>query len=243
VYIQYNSGGINVTGYGPLANVTQQSFDGANVVLLTDGYCASTCTILAELLTHQAGVKTIALGGRSNKSKIQAIGGVKGVNNYGYSFIQSLAATAIRYGGDRRAELNSSVLGTAYKSDLPFARGASDGGVNVRDGLRQNDTSETPLQFVYEEADCRLYYTPEMTVDATAMWRAAADAAWGTNGKCVTSGTYGARDSNMITTTLKKASTASTVNKLALLRKVQSFEKSFDLHTNCKITGDGFMHP
>lgn len=36
-----------------------------------------------------------------------------------------------------------------------------------------------PAQFIYEEADCRIFYTPEMVVDVTAMWQAAADVAWG----------------------------------------------------------------
>lgn len=36
-----------------------------------------------------------------------------------------------------------------------------------------------PAQFIYEEADCRIFYTPEMVVDVAAMWRAAADVAWG----------------------------------------------------------------
>jgi len=41
---------------------------------------------------------------------------------------------------------------------------------NVNDGL--------PAQFVYEAADCRLFYTPPMITDATAIWKNAADAAW-----------------------------------------------------------------
>ncbi|KAF2734000.1 hypothetical protein EJ04DRAFT_494169 [Polyplosphaeria fusca] len=243
VTVTYSSGGINVTGYGPLSNVTQPTFEGANIVLLTDGYCASTCTILSELLTKQAGVKTIALGGRSNKNKIQAIGGVKGVNNYGFQFIQQLAARAVRIApADRKEEFNKSVLATDYKSELVFARSTNGGGANVRDGLRKNDTSGIPLQFVYEAADCRLYYTAEMTVDATAMWKAAADAAWGGKGKCVTPAAYGKRGSDEVTTSLKTKVASETVSKLALL-KFNSFEKTLDLQTDCKLTGDGFMDP
>ena len=41
-----------------------------------------------------------------------------------------------------------------------------------------------PAQFVYEAADCRLFYEPSMIINVTAIWKKAADAAWGT-AKCV----------------------------------------------------------
>lgn len=37
-----------------------------------------------------------------------------------------------------------------------------------------------PAQFVYEAADCRLFYEPKMTTNVTAIWKKVADAAWGT---------------------------------------------------------------
>jgi hypothetical protein len=48
----------------------------------------------------------------------------------------------------------------------------------MRDAVREGDDSGVPLQFKYEPADCRLYYTADMMVDMGAMWRAAADAKW-----------------------------------------------------------------
>lgn len=238
IYTPFFSGGINVTGYGPLANITgPPKFKPENIVIVTDGYCASTCTIFAELLTQQTGVKTIAMGGRSNKNPIQAIGGVKGVNNYAFGFIQSAAQNAIRY--DR--SLNSSILRRDYYSDLPFMR-ASSYGVNNRDGLRRNDTSGIALQFIYEEADCRLYYTPEMTVDITALWKGAADAQWGSNGKCVSGPRYSQkRSAQEVTTKLGRRRVQ--VAQAAAMRQVQAFEKSFSLETACQMKGDGFMEP
>ena len=98
VHIEYNSGGINITGYGPLANVPREApFKPENIVILTDGYCASTCTIFSELMTKQAGVKTVVLGGRTNTEPIQAIGGVKGTNNFQYAFIEAQVEQAIEY--------------------------------------------------------------------------------------------------------------------------------------------------
>ncbi|KAJ4369800.1 hypothetical protein N0V83_005564 [Neocucurbitaria cava] len=239
VHISYSSGGINITGYGPLANVTGPAkFKPENIVIVTDGYCASTCTIFSELMTQQAGVKTIAMGGRSNKNKIQAIGGVKGVNNYQFGYIQQLAQYAIRY----TPSLNTSILKTDYYSDLPYNRATISPGVNVRDGLRQNDTSGVALQFKYEEANCRLYYTPEMTVDITSLWKAAADAQWGNSGKCVSGGNYGQkREAHEVTANLRPRRIQ--VSQATALKKVQAFENSFSLETECKMTGDGFMHP
>ncbi|KAF2028533.1 hypothetical protein EK21DRAFT_69551 [Setomelanomma holmii] len=237
-YIQFFSGGINITGYGSLANVTgPPKFQPENIVIVTDGYCASTCTIFAELLTQQTGVKTIAMGGRSNKNPIQAIGGVKGVNNYAFGFIQNSAQMAVRYD----SSLNSSILRRDYYSDLPFLR-ASTYGVNNRDGLRKNDDSGVALQFIYEEANCRLFYTPEMTVDITNLWKAAADAQWGDSGKCVSDGGYGKkRNAHQRTTKLNRRRVQ--MAQAVAVQQVQAFESTFSLETKCSMRGDGFMEP
>jgi hypothetical protein len=241
VYVPASSGGINVTGYNSLANVTgPPKFKPENIVIVTDGYCASTCTIFTEFLTQQAGVKTIAMGGRSNKDPIQAIGGVKGVNNYAFGYIQQSAQYAVKF--DK--SLESSILKRDYYNDLPFMRGVSYG-VNNRDGLRQNDTSGVALQFVYEEADCRLFYTPEMTVDVTAIWKAAADARWGGSGRCVrgssATGSPWKRDGQEVTTKLGRRRVHTTESAARV--QVQAFEQSFALETDNQMRGDGFMEP
>jgi hypothetical protein len=239
VYTTLSSGGINITGYGPLANISgPPRFKPENVVIVTDGYCASTCTIFSEFLTKQAGVKTIAMGGRSNRNAIQAIGGVKGVNNYALAYIQQAAQSAIRW----NSAVNDSIL-AGYQNDLPFLRAASgvSPSVNVRDGLPQNDTAGVALQFVYEEADCRLYYTPEMTVDMNSLWQAAADAQWGSSGKCVGGNNDQKRSSYETTTKLSPRRVH--VSSAVAMQKVTKFENSFGLRTECNMKGDGFMQP
>ena len=239
VYTTLSSGGINITGYGPLANVSgPPRFKPENVVIVTDGYCASTCTIFSEFLTKQAGVKTIAMGGRSNRNAIQAIGGVKGVNNYGLAYIQQAAQTAIRW----NPAVNESIL-AGYQNDLPFLRAASSSSpsVNVRDGLPQNDTAGVALQFVYEEADCRLYYTPEMTVDMNSLWQAAADAQWGSGDKCV--GRNNGQKRSSYETTTKLSPRRVHVSAAVAMQKATKFENSFGLRTECNMKGDGFMQP
>lgn len=142
--------------------------------------------------------------------------------------------------GDLKQKLNSSVLRADYYNDLVYNRASGSPGVNVRDALLYNDTSGIATQFIYEEADCRLFYTPEMTVDATAIWKAAADAQWGDNSKCV-SGYAMKRDAHEVTTNLKRRQ-AHTSQAVAL-QQFEAFEKTFDLKTQCKLHGDGFMHP
>jgi hypothetical protein len=89
-----------ITGYGPRTNFTQP-FAAEDIVMLYDGYCASTCTIFSEFMRLQGGVKSIAYGGRPNSDSstpiIQGVGGVKGANNYPYGYIVSLATAALGF--------------------------------------------------------------------------------------------------------------------------------------------------
>lgn len=217
-------------------------FKAENIVILTDGYCASTCTIFSELMTKQAGVKTIALGGRSNSEPIQAIGGVKGTNNFGWNYIDTLAELALSYAeGDLKQKLNETIAKT-YANPIPAYRTGYGSGVNNRDGLMHNDDSGVALQFIYEEADCRLYYTPEMTVDITAVWKAAADAQWRDSGKCVGQSGYGKkREATEVTKSLKRRRLA--MSQAAAQERYQALESTFGLETKCNLRADGFMQP
>ncbi|KAF2741312.1 hypothetical protein EJ04DRAFT_423133 [Polyplosphaeria fusca] len=193
-----NSGGLYIHGYGPLANYTEQPFETEDIVVVTDGYCASTCTIFSELMRQRANVKYISLGGRSRSGITQAVGGVKGTNNWPWDYIQFNAQYTISNLStpEEGAEYNSTQLGE-YWSTVPFDRLAIGSSINVnfRDGIRDGDETNTPLQFVYEESDCRILYTKEMTVDVTAMWKAVADTTWGGKSHCVAGGLgdYGKR--------------------------------------------------
>lgn len=191
VLTPFNSGGIYVHGYAALANYTAapQPFANEDIVVVTDGYCASTCTIFSELMRQRQGIKYISLGGRAKEGITQAVGGVKGTNNYPWTYIQysvELAITNLTSSDAEAAKLNATELGD-YWDNVVFERQAPGTSVNVnfRDGIRDDDETETPLQFVYEPADCRILYTKEMTVDVTAIWKAVADSAFGGKDKCV----------------------------------------------------------
>lgn len=228
-----NSGGIYVSGYLNRSNVTTQPFAAENVIIVYDGYCASTCTIFSELMRQQAGVKTIALGGRPNTDIIQAVGGVKGTNDYPYDYIIESVEEVFAFGNSSQQDAwNKTSLGSY--SQLPLYRSPSIPVVNARDGIRKGDLEEVPLQFRYESADCRIFYTPEMVVDETAVWKTVADVAWNGKASCVAGGIGGGN---------------STVKRSLLPREewrkreidVEAFLESFDVSTGASRGGDAVM--
>jgi hypothetical protein len=143
---------------------------------LLDGYCASTCTLFTEFMRTQAGIKSIAMGGRPKAGPIQGVGGIKGAEILAWGDIYGNAQEALSHAvaAEQTAILSS-------LSDLPVNRSSSSG-INVRDNILPDHLNDgLPAQFVVEEADCRLYWTLPMITDVTAVWKAAADAAF--NGK------------------------------------------------------------
>ena len=75
--------GIDITGYGNRTNLTQP-FRKEDIIILTDGYCASTCSLFTDFM-RAAGVKTVTVGGRPNQELMQAVGGVKGAQSLSFS--------------------------------------------------------------------------------------------------------------------------------------------------------------
>ncbi|KAL5321522.1 hypothetical protein ACEPPN_009481 [Leptodophora sp. 'Broadleaf-Isolate-01'] len=161
--------GETITGYGDRQNFTQP-------LLLRISSC--------DFMRVQAGVKSIAMGGRPNTSAIQGVGGTRGANNYQYEYIRLLSTVALE---TATTEEQADWTKTIKYTDLPQNR-STDCSVNVRDNiLRSHIEDGVPAQFLYEPADCRLFYEPTMVSDVTSIWRRAADAAWGGR-KCVAGG-------------------------------------------------------
>ena len=72
---------IQITTTGSRTNWTTPQFKAEDVIMVTDGFCGSTCSVFAELMKTQAKVKSYTFGGRpDNKGAIQAVGGVRGGN-------------------------------------------------------------------------------------------------------------------------------------------------------------------
>lgn len=175
--------GFSVIGFGANLNETRtpQPFAPNDMVMLHDGMCSSTCAIASELLKNQGGVRTIAIGGRPQAGPMQGVGGTKGAQVFSYDDIQvRMQATFFLGSPAQREEWNKTDLGrTAFATQLfkrsAYQGGRIAGGVNLKDNLRQGDASKTPLEFIYEAADCRMFFTAPMVSDVTLVWKGVVD--------------------------------------------------------------------
>jgi hypothetical protein len=80
----------------------------------------------------------------------------------------------------QRAAWDKTDLGkTAFAKQLfirsAYSGGRVAGGVNLKDNLRKDDESGMPLEFMYEAADCRMWFTAPMISDVTVLWKGVAD--------------------------------------------------------------------
>ncbi|POR32523.1 Uncharacterized protein TPAR_07296 [Tolypocladium paradoxum] len=196
--------GMEISGYGKLANISQP-FAAENIVMLYDGVCASTCTLASEMLRIQGGVKSIAFGGRPIEGPIQGVGGVKGSQVLSFTNIFSYTQRAASLTKDPKK-----LAEFARYSNLPLQRSTS-AAVNVRDQiLRDNVNDGLPAQFVAENSDCRLYWQAPMINDVSEVWKAAAHAAF--NGaKCAHGG--------IASSTQKRVSSVAANNRHAMPRQ------------------------
>lgn len=193
--VQLNYG---LSGYGDLADIVpEQVFAGENIIMLQDGACGSTCAVFAELAKNQGNVRQVVMGGRAQMGPMQGVGGVKGANVYSSEYLNGLTAEAAALASPEQQAYLQETYATEIET-FPYATrrvGRSpesvDGvellaKVNIRNNIREGDESLTPLQFVYEAADCRLFYTPQMFVQQSLVWQAAYDVIWGGGeGQCV----------------------------------------------------------
>ncbi|KAF2648221.1 hypothetical protein K491DRAFT_722752 [Lophiostoma macrostomum CBS 122681] len=179
----YTYPGFSVIGFLNNTNETQtpQPFKAENIVMLHDGMCSSTCTIVSELLKNQGGVRTIVVGGQPQFKPMQGIGGTKGAQSFEWDDVQIRSQIVFFLGSPaQQAEWNTTALGkTAFATQLfkrsAYSGGRAAGGINLRDNLRRADTSQTPLEFIYEAADCRMWYTAPMIGDVTMVWKGVVD--------------------------------------------------------------------
>jgi hypothetical protein len=170
----------NLTGVGSRANPPPAVFKPENVVILTDGTCGSTCTIFSYLMILQLNVSTTVIGGRPMTGPMQSIAGVEGAQVFPLDQLSDAASAVIALSPkSEQAALQSSELGVladgyALKrlTSTAFA-----GSVNGKNAFGAMD-SQTPLQFLYQPANCRIFYTKEMVFSPEAVWKKAVDATW-----------------------------------------------------------------
>ena len=182
--------GFIVNGFQDRAGViSERPYAAENIVMLYDGYCASTCAIFTEFMTQQGGVKTVAVGGRPSYGPMQTIGGTRGVNTWTLTTIYTFVTQMLSLGtSEQQATWKATALGK--HTTLPNKRSADNSGsLNVRDGIREGDDTQTPLQFVWYPADCRIWYEPGFTIDVTGLWKRVVDVTWGGASCAANSGT------------------------------------------------------
>ncbi|PBP19577.1 hypothetical protein BUE80_DR009607 [Diplocarpon rosae] len=168
--------GIEITGYGSRRGFAQP-FAASDIVLVHDGFCSSACAIFDEFMRIQAGVESIAFGGRPSPEDgaatpmIQGVGGTKGVLTYTYQTLGNLAKSALMTPCDFMEQMFLSSLTNSLPQQRSKLMQTPDASVNVRDSIRTANLKDgTPSQFIYDPADCRLFYTPAMMENVTAIW-------------------------------------------------------------------------
>lgn len=156
-----------------------------DVVIINDGICSSACAAFSELMKTQGQVEVVAVGGMHSTGPMQAIGGTKGGWVFDLATVQGFALAYYNYAVehyDDKERLDQTELGAYINTTAPLHRSWNGESVrsqlNVQDSLRKDDETETPLEFIYEAADCRLWYTPETIFNAANLWKAVHDAKW-----------------------------------------------------------------
>ncbi|KAF2198814.1 peptidase S41 family protein [Delitschia confertaspora ATCC 74209] len=173
--------GLTITGYLDRANPAPGPFSKDDIIILSDGICASTCSLFLELMVQQAGVRTITVGGRPQNGPMQPVGGTKGSMVLQYSYLALIG----RYVVSNFAKTSS--VARQWAQSLPttdFPINYNDASVNFQDNIRHGFEGEgLPTQFVNDTSACRIWYKPEMYINVTSLWTEVAETVWGNDGK------------------------------------------------------------
>ena len=131
---------------------------------------------------HQAHVKTVVVGARLSYGPVQTPGATRGARSYGAGELdQNFALTKV---------VNLTTVGLLpTRSHEVLVKYA---GFNLRDQTRK-DQNSIPLQFIYEAAACRIFYTKKTFNNYNLLWRYAPEAIWSDPSKCVEGSTGYAR--------------------------------------------------
>ncbi|KAJ3457627.1 hypothetical protein FSOLCH5_012205 [Fusarium solani] len=155
-----------------------------NILIITDGTCASACTVLTGWLTRNYGIRTVAIGGRPLHLAMQAMGGVKGtLLSFHSDFVSATASFLSGVKNDKKALKILQDHEDAFPSLddpplLPLTDGANAGKVNALSGYTEDDVDGYPVHFRYEAANCRLFYTQRMLADPSETWRHVSAVGW-----------------------------------------------------------------
>ncbi|CAG7939861.1 unnamed protein product [Penicillium nalgiovense] len=156
-----------------------------DILIITDGACSSSCPTFTEMMKYE-GVKIISFGGRPQYGPMQAMGGTRGAQVMPAETLMTIttAVLGITAGLELLSESELQQLkALSPAEESPLQYGLLQ--VNFRDAYSKLDKDNVmPLQFVYEPAHCRLFYTLDNVLQPATTWSAAGNAVWG-SGKCV----------------------------------------------------------
>ncbi|KZZ97734.1 hypothetical protein AAL_03698 [Moelleriella libera RCEF 2490] len=193
-----------IRGFGPAKNKLNktQPFKPENILIISDGHCASTCSLFVDFMTNGGGVRSVSFGGRPQKGPMQVMGGTRGGQVFKISQISDLLKGAFRVFAKSNRTLLSEEEAKQLEATWPeplerLPLRLSAGSVNVKNTYHKDD-DDLPLQFVYQASDCRLFYTADNLMNPVSAWAAAKKAIWG-GGRCVdgSTGALGSRASQI----------------------------------------------
>lgn len=171
--------GITMTGYNSRANFTTDPFRAEDIVILSDGICASTCSIFIELMAQQSHVRTLAVGGRPQLGPMVPVGGTKGTLVLPALYLQAITTYMLETFATTRSQA------VEWAKFLPgeFPLAVVDASVNFQDNIRAGlESGGVPTQFLNDTASCRIWYEPRMYVNVTRVWERTAEVAFGKDG-------------------------------------------------------------
>jgi hypothetical protein len=174
--------GLTLTSHGDnktKSTTPQDPFTNTDIVILTDGICASTCTLFTELMVQQSGVRTLALGGRPLPGPMQTVGGTKGSLVLQGEYLRQLGNAVVQDYASSTSEA------AAWRKVLPMQIPItySEANVNFQDNIRKGkEEGGVPTQFLNDTAGCRMWYEAEDYLDVSRLWGRVAGVAFGKEG-------------------------------------------------------------
>lgn len=189
------------------ANWTSPPFKPENIVLLTDGLCASACALFVDALTHSPrhkGIKTVVVGGRPLKKPMQSVGMVRGGplgTLQAFDELDLPEIEAIRSEDDPLLAKDGKTLllpptnSSIYRPPIRAVGRDELGtwGTSIAVNLMnvapypEDDDHEwvgVPMQVRYSAAQCKVFETWETVRDVERLWKNVRKVAW-ERGKCV----------------------------------------------------------
>ncbi|WYZ39863.1 hypothetical protein EsH8_IV_000204 [Colletotrichum jinshuiense] len=169
------------TGLPGIFEIPEAWFKPEDTIILTDGHCASACSYVVGMMTRELGIQVVAMGGRPIDAPMQSVGGTKGgpvISLYPYQTIYpALGAFVLPPEG---VDMTPFAQPNPPLAGLPTDTWT----VNSANIYLDDDLDGVPVQFRYEAANCKLYYTWDTLTNMTNLWTAVANVKWN-KGKCV----------------------------------------------------------